>query len=113
MAIEKRVYSLEEIKKAVTPVLKEGGAQQAIVFGSHARGNADEYSDLDIIIIKGTAVHFFDRYKDFRDIWDASPVKGIDMLIYTPKEFKEMQEKKNGFILTALEDGVVIYEARP
>jgi predicted nucleotidyltransferase len=111
MATGRKVSSLEEIKKAVAPVLKKGGAQKAIVFGSYARGDADEYSDLDIIIIKDTEAHFFDRHKDFRDIWDASPVKGIDMLIYTPNEFKEMQEKENGFILTALEDGVVIYEA--
>jgi predicted nucleotidyltransferase len=113
MATKRKIYSLEEIKKAVTPVLKKGDAQKVIVFGSYARGDADEYSDLDIIIIKDTDIHFLERFKDFRGIWEASPVKGIDMLIYTPKEFKEMQERENGFILTALEDGVVIYEAEP
>ena len=110
MATKRKIYTLEEIKKVVTPVLKKGGAQKAIVFGSYARGDADEYSDLDIIIIKDTDIHFLDRHKDFRDIWYASPVKGIDMLIYTPKEFKDMRDRENGFILKALVDGVVIYE---
>lgn len=37
-----------DIVRAILPVLKKGGAQKAILFGSHARGDADGHSDIDL-----------------------------------------------------------------
>ena len=38
------------IREAFEPILMKTGAAKAIVFGSYALGQADEYSDLDLII---------------------------------------------------------------
>jgi predicted nucleotidyltransferase len=101
--------SLESIRDSFVPVLKQGGAHKAIVFGSYARGDADEYSDLDLIIVASSDRNFFHRHEEFSgiyDVWD----RAIDLLIYTPDEFSLMIEQGNPFIERALEEGVVIYE---
>ena len=40
------VPSLDQIRESLAPVLKEAGAVKAIVAGSYARGDANQYSDL-------------------------------------------------------------------
>lgn len=41
---------LEQIKKKIIPILKAGGATRAALFGSAARGEATEDSDIDILV---------------------------------------------------------------
>ncbi|MCH8206010.1 MAG: nucleotidyltransferase domain-containing protein [Chloroflexi bacterium] len=101
--------TIDEIREALTPVLQKGGASRAIVFGSHASGEADDHSDLDIVIVAETTHTFFDRYKDFDDIYELWR-GGLDMLIYTPGELAEMVEEGRAFIERVLDTGVVIYE---
>ncbi len=42
--------TLNEIKKKVLPILKRHDVVQAAVFGSVARGEAPEKSDLDLLV---------------------------------------------------------------
>jgi len=41
---------LEEIKRKASPVLRRHGVLRAAIFGSFARGEAGEGSDLDILV---------------------------------------------------------------
>ncbi|NAZ24134.1 MAG: hypothetical protein GU357_00025 [Thermofilum sp.] len=41
---------MEDLKKIIVPVLRRHGVRRAAVFGSFARGEAREDSDLDIIV---------------------------------------------------------------
>lgn len=101
--------SLESIREALVSVLRRAGACKAIVFGSYARGEADEYSDLDLIVIAETDLPFFKRHERFAGIYDVWR-KGLDLLIYTPEELEQMQAEGRPFIQRALQEGVVIYE---
>lgn len=47
------MLTIEEIKSAVTKVGKRYGIKSAYLFGSYARGEAVEDSDVDIIIDRG------------------------------------------------------------
>ena len=47
------MLTIEEIKRAVTKVGKKYGIKNAYLFGSYARGEANENSDVDIIIDRG------------------------------------------------------------
>ena len=51
----KRIYEMDEITKMVAPVATHFGIRKLSVFGSYARGDATESSDIDFHIIdRGT-----------------------------------------------------------
>ena len=92
----------------VVSALREYEPKRIILFGSQARGNADRYSDLDIVIIKETNERFLDRLKTVYEL--VQPRFALDVLVYTPQEFTEMQERGNSFVEIVLKEGVVVYE---
>ena len=83
---------------------KMGGVEKIILFGSQARGEADEMSDLDLIVIQKTEKGFVDRLASV----PLLPVHA-DVFVYTPAEFELMREHENPFIMSALEHAKIIY----
>jgi predicted nucleotidyltransferase len=81
---------------------------RVIVFGSWARGRADVYSDLDVVVVEETDKRFLRRLDD----WDFVPQMGCDVLVYTPEEFASMQARGNAFIQNIVREGITVY-ARP
>ncbi len=79
--------------------------EKIILFGSQARGNSDEYSDLDLILVKKTSEGFLERLA-------AVPLLPVhaDVFVYTPEEFERMKENENPFLISTLESSKVIYE---
>ena len=65
------VPSIDAIREAFEPVLMKTEATKAILFGSYARGQADEYSDLDLIIVADTDRPFFKRHTDYSAIYEV------------------------------------------
>ncbi len=47
------MLTIERIKALLTPIFIEYGVKNAIVFGSYAKGNARENSDIDIYVDSG------------------------------------------------------------
>ena len=41
------------IKKTITPIARSYGVKRIYLFGSYAKGNANENSDIDLLIEKG------------------------------------------------------------
>ncbi|MDE7362939.1 MAG: nucleotidyltransferase domain-containing protein [Oscillospiraceae bacterium] len=61
------VYSFEEIADRVRPVAKKYGLKSVYLFGSYARGDANDDSDVDLLV-DAENVHglrFFGMYDDF------------------------------------------------
>ncbi len=100
------IRDLDALKRSLAPHLKR--ARTAIVFGSVARGDADEWSDLDLVIVTDTSRPFLERYLDFVGIYDIWP--RLDLLIYTPEEFEQMRAEQRPFIEHVLAEGVLVYE---
>lgn len=103
------IQDLEALRRRLAPHL--GRTRKAIVFGSVARGQADAWSDLDLVIVADTARPFLERYRDFEGIYDVW--RRLDLLIYTPEEFAQMEAQGRLFIEHVLREGVVIHEAEP
>ena len=95
--------SLDEIVRIL--VDQYGPIEKIILFGSFARGDTDEYSDLDLILIKRTTKRFVERLLEV----PLLPVHA-DVFVYTPEEFEQMRENENPFILSAIESARVLYE---
>lgn len=47
------ILSIQEIKNKITPILSEYNVEYASLFGSYARGEATEDSDVDIFVHPG------------------------------------------------------------
>jgi HEPN domain-containing protein/predicted nucleotidyltransferase len=84
------------------------GPEKIILFGSTARGDTDEYSDLDLIVIKKTDKRFVERLVEAGSFIPLD--LSVDVFVYTPEEFQSMIEEGNPFIEEALKDGKVLYE---
>ena len=112
MATAKTLPTIAQLRDAFRPLFQRGGAQRAILYGSYARGEADSFSDIDLIIIAKSKRPFIERFKDFFGLWEVSPVKALEVLVYTPREFARMRKAGNAFLAQALQEGKVIYEAR-
>lgn len=101
------VVSQDRIAQLIS-ALKAYDPEQIILFGSHARGDADDCSDLDIVIIKETDERFLDRLEKAYDLLPLTVA--VDVLVYTPDEFADMRARGNLFIEEILNHGLVIYE---
>ena len=99
---------VDELRRRLAPHV--GRARKVIAFGSVARGDSDEWSDLDLIIVADTARPFLERFKDFAGIYDVWA--RLDLLIYTPAEFERMIAEENPLVLDAIREGVVLHSAQ-
>jgi len=43
------LYTIEELRSRLTPIFEKRGVIRAVLFGSYARGEATEESDIDIV----------------------------------------------------------------
>lgn len=48
------IYTIDEIRTKATPIAIRYGVESLSLFGSYARGDADEKSDLDFLVKKGS-----------------------------------------------------------
>ncbi|MBN1836589.1 MAG: nucleotidyltransferase domain-containing protein [Spirochaetales bacterium] len=81
--------------------------QHAYVYGSVARGEQDEASDVDLLLVRRTRAAFFDRIREVMEL--VLELGAVDLLIYTPAELKELVEsRRNGFLEQVVIEGVKV-----
>ena len=71
--------------------------RRAYIHGSVARGTADVYSDVDVVLIRETSLPFFDRIRELFDLVFA--FKKIDLLIYTEAEYRDFVDGPGRYFL--------------
>ena len=105
------VTQLDGFLGALRPLLDAQDAHAAWLFGSHARGAASAESDVDVIVVAPTDRPFVERFRDYLPALVDAGV-GVDLLVYTPEEFAQMQAEERPFLIDALADARQIYVGR-
>ena len=88
-------------------LLRRYEPERIILFGSQARGEADEHSDYDLIVIKRTDRSFLERLRDMVP-YLVQFSRPAEILVYTPDEYERMGETGLGWIVK--QEGVTLYE---
>ena len=80
-------------------------AEHVLLYGSRVWGEADEWSDLDVIVVSDAyrEIPFVDRPDEIYRAVDC-PVE-VELLCYTPEEF-EKKRREPGVVATACREGI-------
>ena len=94
-------YTIDEIKAKAVPVAIRYGVDSLSLFGSYARGEADEKSDLDFLLIKGNLrglLEYCGMINDLEDVFQCH----VDLV-----ERDAIKDKE--FLKEVAKDEVVLY----
>lgn len=103
-----RVRLHQAAAEAVRQIASGYDPEKIIVFGSVARGDVHEDSDIDLLVIKRTDRPFLQRIDDVLALVDV-PIS-VQPLVYTPEELERLVRERRDFVYTALQEGRVVYE---
>jgi len=97
------MLTIEEIRRAVAPICERYGVERLSLFGSYARGEADELSDVDLIVDKydEKKLKGFEWGGLYADIQEALGVE-IDLL--------SRDGTRQKFLNKIAKDEVLLYE---
>ena len=98
----------QEIKRVATRLGKTADALQVILFGSHARGEASENSDVDLMIIAESDLPRFKRSRELYKQLRPYPF-GMDLVVYTPQEIERGKKSSVSFVSAVLREGKTLY----
>ena len=98
--------ALEEI---VQRIRDRFDPQKIILFGSYARDEATEHSDVDLLVVADTDLPRRERFPAVRRLLADYPV-GFDIIVKTPKEYRRWRSVVNHIVYFAEKYGKVLYE---
>lgn len=92
-------YSISSIRTKLRPIFKAHGVRSAILFGSYAKGNAVNNSDIDILVdsgLKGLA--FFGLLEDIVTVLGKN-VDLLDTSQVIPNSLVDIEIAKSGILI--------------
>ena len=99
---------LKEIQRITAQIIEKYKPDKVILFGSAARNELKEDSDLDFLIIKReTPLYGADRIRQLSRMIDRDI--SVDFLIYRPEEFEKRLQMGDPFIKLIVREGKVLY----
>jgi len=93
-----------ELDSFLKEIEKEIEVKSIILFGSQARGDYTQASDIDLIIIADFKEDFFNRILKLTRLNKSR--YNFELFCYTEIEFKKMFEKGNALILDSINEGI-------
>ena len=85
------------------------GVERVLLIGSWARGQADEESDIDLVVVDREDGQAERKVELRRRLGEVS--RGVDLHVYRPEEVEKWRGVEASFLGHVLEEGVVLYES--
>jgi len=104
----------ELIDKMTQQIVREVDPQRVILFGSRARGEAHERSDVDLLVVEREPFgRDRSRRREAARIWRCLSGFRVptDILVYSVSELARWQDSSHHVIARALREGKVLYES--
>lgn len=99
-----------EIEEVAQRIGDAAHAERVVLFGSYARGNPSEQSDVDLLIVAESKLPRYKRSRVLYKLFRPYPF-AMDLLVYTPEEV-ERAKTSVSFISTILNEGKTVYVRR-
>lgn len=89
--------------------LAASGPATVMLFGSYARGEAEDDSDLDLLVIEPELDNPADEYLRLRSAIGRIGI-GVDLLLYSTAEFRKRSKIPGTLLFSAAREGKVLHE---
>ena len=100
----------KEIQNIVEQLIHLYKPEKVILFGSLAKGQINQGTDIDLFIIKNDVPEFgVDRIRQLDTIINYR--LATDFVVYKPKEVEQRLKLGDPFVKNILEEGKVLYDA--
>ena len=103
------MVAMDRIEQFGRQIGRQFGAERVILFGSYARGEVTEDSDVDLLVIGSFEGRSVDKSVEIR--MKLRPSFPVDLLVRTPEKVRQRIEMGDDFMREILEKGKVLYEA--
>lgn len=104
------MLSSESIRNTVDRLAAVAHApRKIIVFGSYARGDASDKSDLDLLVVEDDIPDRAEEWFRLMEAVHSLPVD-VDILLYAESEFEKRKDWCSTPVYWAVREGKVLYE---
>ena len=108
---------MKELLNKIIQNLLSVNPSMIILFGSYAKNDFDEESDVDLVVILDTKMipETYDHKLKLKvqvryTIYELSRQIPIDLIVYTNGEFEILKKQKTSFYNELMETGKILYE---
>ena len=109
---ERRLDSIHEIQQRIAPVVKQYGVKAVFLFGSYARGEAREDSDIDLLVdTSGTNLRSLLSLGALYCDLEAALQKPIDLITLSALEQRAQMPSEEMFRETVMKERLNVYDA--
>jgi predicted nucleotidyltransferase len=103
------VIDEDAIASVTRTIVERFHPKRIVLFGSHARGEADQDSDLDLFVEMETSLRPPERAIEIASVFGLHPWP-MDILVYTPEEVKWLRTMRGTLLAEIEREGKVLYE---
>ena len=107
-AVRTGIRTEEVVRRTIERLLQDIRIHQAVLFGSHARGDADHWSDVDLAVVSPDFARM--GHRKLMDLLVEAALAvdpRIEVRLYTPRDFKEA--RPTNFLGHILKHGKIVY----
>ena len=103
------MISVETIQEAVEVLRRAASPRRIVLFGSYARGDADDDSDVDLLVVEDEGASAFAEMVRLRRL--LSPLRmPVDLLVVSEEYYQYWRDTPGNLMFEVAEEGKVLYE---